>query len=452
MVVLSIDRQKLSHISRTERTKFVELRPRSAAMWQQAKHSMPNGVPMSWMRYFYDAPPLFVDRGRGAHFWDVDGREYSDFNIADMSMFCGYAPEPIVDAVSRRVGLGSQFMLANEDALWVAEELARRYGRPKWQFTLSASQSNVEALRVARAATGRDKVLLFDGKYHGHFDDALVQLRDGHLEPEEPGLPPGLAGRTKIVQVNDVEALEQALAPRDVAAVLTEPALTNVVGLLLPEPGFHEALRDQTRATGTVLVLDETHTQVTGPGGLTQSWGLDPDIVTLGKSIAGGIPLGAYGMIEALASVHERPVAVHDGHPPVASGGTLFGNPLSMAASRAALAEVLTNEAYVRTQTLGQKLADGISSCIKAEWLPWSVQRLGPRSGTTFAPALPRNALEAYAASDLELSHTMSIYLANRGVWEALIRAGPTCSIPATREDVDRYLEGYRSFVGELTA
>jgi len=246
-------------------------------------------------------------------------------------------------------------------------------------------------------------------------------------------------------------ALEQALAPRDVAAVLTEPALTNVVGLLLPEPGFHDALRDQTRTTGTVLVLDETHTQVTGAGGLTQSWELDPDIVTLGKSIAGGIPLGAYGMSEPLASVHERPVAAHDGHPPVASGGTLFGNPLSMAAAKAALGEVLMDEAYAHTQALGQRLADGMAGCIAAAGLPWSVQRLGPRSGTTFAPALPRNALEAYAASDLELSHTMSIYLANRGIWEALIGAGPTCSIPATREDVDLYLDGYRSFVEELT-
>lgn len=447
-----VDRAAFERLDMGERARFVQMRPRSAALWARARHSMPNGVPMSWMRCFFDAPPVFVDEGRGSRFRDVDGIEYSDFNIADISMFCGYAPPPVVEAVARQMARGSQFMLPNGDALWVAEELGRRYNLPKWQFTLSASQANLEAIRVARAATGRDKVLLFDGKYHGHIDDVLVDLRDGALVPEEPGLPDGVAKRVTIVQWNDAEAVAAALAGTDVAVVLTEPALTNVIGLLLPEPGFHDAIREITRQTGTVLAYDETHTQVMGPGGLTRMWGLDPDIVTLGKSIAAGVPLGAYGMTNSLAAVCERADIIADGHPAVATGGTLFGNPLSMAAARAALAEVLTDEAYSHSQDLGARLASGISAAITTAGLPWRALHLGPRSGTTFGPTIPRNALEAYAVRDLALMHGLSIYLANRGVWEGLVGAGPTCSVVTTVEDVERYLDAYRGFVDEVAA
>jgi glutamate-1-semialdehyde 2,1-aminomutase len=222
-----IDRDRLERLNDRERRRFLEQRPRSAVLWTHAKRSMPNGVPMSWMRVFYDLPPVFVHEGAGARFRDIDGHEYSDFNIADISMFCGYAPAPVVKAVSRRVARGSQFMLAGADSVWVAEELARRYRRPKWQFTLSASQANTEAIRVARVLTGRDKVLVFDGKYHGHFDEALVELKHGRRVPEEPGLPHDVTERTKIVQFNDLDAVRLALEPRDVAIVLTEPALTN---------------------------------------------------------------------------------------------------------------------------------------------------------------------------------------------------------------------------------
>jgi glutamate-1-semialdehyde aminotransferase len=356
-----------------------------------------------------------------------------------------------VEAVARRVRDGSQFMLPTDEATDVAELLAARYGQPKWQFTLSASQANVEALRIARAVTGRSKVLLFDGKYHGHFDDALVELRAGQLEAEEPGLPPGLAERTKIVQFNDIDAVRHALEPGDVAAVLTEPALTNVVGLLQPDVGFHEDLRQAATDTRTLLVLDETHTQVYGPGGLTKAWQLHPDIITLGKSIAAGIPLGAYGMTNDVAAVLEGPLASFDGHPPVATGGTLFGNPVSMAAARATLAHVLTDAAYAHARRLGSRLANGLQAAIERTRLPWSVHRLGPRSGVHYAPQLPRNAIDAYQARDVRLAHTIALYLANRGVWDALVGAGPTCSIAATTADVDIYIGAFASFVEELT-
>ena len=445
-----VSRERLLAVRDREYVAFERSHTKSLALWRRASASMPNGVPMSWMRVFYDLPPVYAAEGRGSRFWDVDGNEYADFNIADMSMFCGYAPEPVVEAVARAVARGSQFMLATEDACWVAEELARRWSLPMWQFTLSASQANVEAIRVARAATGRDKVLLFDGKYHGHFDEALVQLKDGRTVPEEPGLPRDVTDRTRIVQFNDVDAVRLALEPRDIALVLAEPVLTNVVGLLQPEPGFHEQLRELTRQAGTLLAYDENHTQVVGSGGLTKRLGLDPDIVTMGKAVAGGIPMGAYGMTTTVAALLTAAESPGDGHPSVATGGTLFGNPVSVAASRAALTHILTEDAYAHTHRLGEQLASAIEGSLRSAGLPWVTHRLGPRTGTSFTPVAPRNALEAAAVADPLLTHTAWAYLANRGVWEALIGAGPTCSIPATSADVGRYAEAFDSFVHEI--
>lgn len=349
MQALGIDRERLASLKTREDAAFAGTHSASQARWEQAKPVMPNGVPMSWHRTSFDHIPIFVDEGQGGHFRDVDGNDYADFNIADMSMFAGYGPAPVVEAVSRRVARGSQFLLPNEDAIWVAEELGRRYGMPKWQFTLSATHANTEVIRVARVATGRDKVLFFDGKYHGHFDETLVTLEDGRLTPEEMGLPRDVTRKTAIVQFNDPDGLRAALEGGEIAVVITEPALTNNVGLLLPQEGFHEGLRDITRETGTLLALDETHTQVVGAGGLTRLWGLRPDFVTVGKSIASGIPLGAYGMTEDVASVLERPGGRDDEKPVVATGGTLFGNALSMAAARATMGDVLTPDAYAHT-------------------------------------------------------------------------------------------------------
>jgi glutamate-1-semialdehyde 2,1-aminomutase len=448
-----IDRSKLHAIKAREDAAFVAARPRSAELWARGRASMPNGVPMSWLRTSYDHPPLFVAEGQGSHFRDADGIDYADFNIADMSMFGGYAPAPVVEAVARRASQGTQFLLPNEDSLWVAEELARRYRLPKWQFTLSATAANTEAIRTARVLTGRQKVLFFEGKYHGHFDDALVEPgEDGMLVPEESGLPSDVTRRTKVVPFNDPGALRAALEPRDVAIVITEPALTNNVGLLLPVDGFHAQLRSITRETGTILAYDETHTQVVGPGGLTAMWDLGPDLITIGKSIAGGIPLGAYGMSDEVAAVLERPTGRSDEADQVATGGTLFGNPLSMAAARATMGEVLTDDAYIHTRALGSRLADGLEKAIAEAGLPWTTHRFWPRSGVTYAPRMPRNAREASATKDVELIVTARVYLANRGVWEAIVGAGPTCSVPADRDDVDRYLDAYGSLLRELTS
>ncbi len=450
----TVDRRLVKSLKDREDARFLAEHPRSAALLERGRASMPNGVPMAWHVGSYHHVPPWVAEGRGARFTDVDGHTFSDFNIADMSMFCGYAPEPLVRAVSERIARGSQFLLPTEDAIVVSEELARRYGLPKWQYTLSATHANTEAIRVARVATGRDKVLLFDGKYHGHFDAALVERGEGGvLVPEERGLPRAVVDGTVLIPFNDPTALAAALESHEVAVVLTEPALTNNFGLILPDEGFHAALRRATRETGTLLAYDETHTQVVGPGGLTAAWGLEPDFVTIGKSIAGGVPFGAWGMTDAIAAV-----LVQDKGPDgeranlVATGGTLFGNALSMAAARATMLEVLTPEAYARTGRLGARLANGMRAAVERAGLPWHIHHLGPRAGYTFRPTPVRTADEARACADDLLTRLIRVWLANRGVWEAIVGAGPVCPVPAENEDVDAYLAAWDELLEALVA
>jgi glutamate-1-semialdehyde 2,1-aminomutase len=449
----TVDHRLVREIKNREDERFRARHPRSIAMLERAGKVMPNGVPMAWQVGSYHHPPLWVAEGRGARFTDVDGHTYSDFNIADMSMFCGYAPEALARAVAERMERGHQFLLPTEDSIVVSEELARRYGLPKWQYTLSASQANTEAIRIARVVTGRDRVLLFDGKYHGHFDQALVELGPGGtLVPEERGLQRDVVAQTVIVSWNDPSALMAALESRDIALVLTEPALTNNFGLILPDSGFHGALRQLTRETGTLLALDETHTQVVGPGGLTRMWGLDPDLVTSGKSIAGGVPFGAWGMTEAIAEVMLQ-VKGADGERSdlIATGGTLFGNALSMAAARATMLEILTPAAYSHAHHLGTRLAEGMRAGVERVGLPWHIHHLGPRAGYTFRREAARNAAQARECRDDLLTRLIRIWLANRGVWEAIVGAGPVAPIPASVADVDAYLGAWNQLLDALS-
>jgi len=409
-------------------------------MIARAREHMPNGTPMVWMA-FYDQL-VYIDHGEGAGFTDVDGLGYVDFNASDMAMFCGHANPAIVAAIAARAARSTQFLLPTEESVTVAEELARRYPVGQWQFTLSATQANTEAIRLARAATGREVIVLFQGHYHGHFEEGLVDLDGEQVAAVERGLSKGVTGRVRIAQFNDAGTVAAALEPGDVALVLTEPAMTNNIHLLAPEPGWHAELRDLTRRHGTLLGLDETHTNVVGPGGATGMWHLDPDILTIGKAVAGGLPMGAYGVTTELAE--HLDVARN-----VATGGTLFGNPLSAAAARAALTEVLVPGAYAHTSALGGELADGIEAAIGAAGLPWTVIRLGPRSGQWYGPR-PRTGAEAYALTDGLLTRLIRVWLANRGIWEALPGAGPTVPVPATSADVARYLDAYAELLAEL--
>jgi glutamate-1-semialdehyde 2,1-aminomutase len=269
-----------------------------------------------------------------------------------------------------------------------------------------------------------------------------VDVADGQPRAVQRGLSKGVTGRVRIAQFNDPATLRAALAPGDVALVLTEPAMTNYVHLLLPQPGWHQALREATRGHGALLAIDETHTHVVGPGGATGMWGLDPDIVTIGKAVAGGLPMGAYGVSAGLGE--------HlDAERNVATGGTLFGNPLSAAASKAALTEVLVPGAYRHTAELGGELADGIEAAIRAAGLPWTAIRFGPRSGQWYGPE-PRTGAGAHELTDGLLTRLIRIWLANRGIWEALPGAGPTVPVPAARADVARYVNAYAELLAEL--
>jgi glutamate-1-semialdehyde aminotransferase len=439
-----LDRTLIAKLHEEELARFRAERPRTLALIERARAHMPGGVPMAWMATDNDQP-VYIDVGEGPGFIDVDGHRYLDVNASDMAMFGGHANPAIVRAVTDRAARSTQFLLPTEDSIAVAEELARRYpAQTHWQFTLSATQANTEAIRLARAVTGREVVILFQGHYHGHFEEAVVDLGEGGVtEPYQRGLSKGVTGRVRIAQFNDPDALAAALAPGDVAIVLTEPAMTNRIHLLEPASGWHDALRAQTRAAGVVLAIDETHTHVVGEHGATGRFGLDPDIVTIGKAVAGGIPMGAWGMTPTLAdeAQPERDIA---------TGGTLFGNPLSAAAARAALTEVLVPEAYAHAAGLGADLADGIEAAIAEAGLPWTTIRFGPRSGQWYGPQ-PRTGADAFALTDDLVTGLLRVWMGNRGVWEALPGAGPTMPIPASREDVERYLDAYAGFLQAIT-
>ena len=380
---VGVDRGRLAALTAREADAFASVRPRSRELAERARGSLLGGVPMTWMMRWAGPYPLFLAEARGARVVDVDGHEYVDLCLGDTGAMAGHAPEPVVRAVAERAAAGITAMLPTEDAAWAGEELARRFGLPLWQFTLSATDANRFAIRICRAVTGRPKILVFNGCYHGTVDETFATLRDDGsvgVRPGNVGPPVDPALTTKVVELNDLDALAAALTPGDVACVLAEPALTNI-GIVLPEPTFHDALRELTRRTGTLLVIDETHTFSAGPGGYTAANGLEPDLLTIGKAIGGGVPVGAFGVTEELAG---RALAQADAdYEDVGGvGGTLAGNALSLAAVRATLGEVLTEEAFARMLSLGERLADGVAAGIAAAGMPWHVTRLGAGRST----------------------------------------------------------------------
>ena len=448
--VTGIDPERLKQLHERENERFVTDRPRSMAFTERAHRTMPRGVPMSWMDDLYDHPPLWISHGEGASFTDVDGHTYLDMYIADMSAFCGHAPPAVAEAVAQRISRGSQFLLPTEVAIPLAEHLVARYGMPKWQFTLSATQANIEVIRLARQVTGREVVLLFDAKYHGHADTTLVVLEDGQIVPEYGGVLPSIAKQVRVVQFNDVDALDRALEPGDVALVLTEAAMTNA-GFIQPKDGFHDHLRRVTHETGTLLAIDETHTLVCSYGGLTRLWNLQPDFLTVGKSIAGGVPLGAYGMTNAIATYMSSPddpnVVSGAIVGEVATGGTLFANPPSLVAGLTALTHVLTEEAFERTAGLGDRLADGLRASFEHWRLPWSVTQLGGHACYFFVRTPPADGATSRDADDPHLRALIRIFMANRGVWESGWWLGPTVSVAHNTDDVSRYLAVFDTFL-----
>lgn len=444
-------RQKLQALYAQESAVLVERIPRSRGLSKRAGRQMPRAVPMGWMAGLYRHPPVWVAEAAGHEFVDVDGNRYLDFNLGDMSVVAGFTHPVLSATIARQAAIGVQYLLPTPDAVTVCDELRRRFHLPYWQFTLSASTANQEVIRLARLATGRSGLLMFDGKYHGHLVETLWSDEDGMLVPELlTGTP--VPQDTRVVAFNDAEAVEKALKTEKFALVLGEPALTNC-GTVLPEPGFWAAVRRACDASGTLLALDETHTQFDAFGGLTHNLEVRPDIVSGGKGIAGGIPIGAYGMSETLAEVMtEHPEDDVSDVPGLATGGTLFANALSMACAAGMLTGVFDEAGYRRGADLGTRLSDGLDALFARHRLPWRATRLGLRSGYCLGSAWPRDAAEAHERSDHLFADTRKVFFANRGIWDSIASAGPHVGFQHTAADIDRYLDVADDFLGHLAS
>ncbi len=445
-----IDRNRLASLSEAENERFRAAHPRSAELFERARHSLLDGVPMNWMVEWASPFPLFVDEASGARFRCVDGHEYVDFCLGDTGAMAGHGPAATIAAVERQMRRGITHMLPTEDAIAAGEELGRRFGLPYWQFTMTATDANRFSIRLARQATGRSKIVVHDHCYHGSVDETFATLDpDGKVIASDGSVGPPVdpALTTRVVPFNDVAALDRALADEDVAAVLVEPALTNV-GIVLPEPGYHEALREITRRTGTILIIDETHTICAGPGGMTGRDGLEPDMLVIGKTIGGGIPAGTYGMTESIAE-HVR-ATMPERTDVGGVGGTLAGYALSLAAIRATLGEVLTDDAFGRMIPLAQRWEAGVNDVIASRGMPWHVTRLGARAEYHFMATPPRDGAEQAAHADPALERYLHLAVMNRGVLMTPFHNMALMSPVTTAADIDRHTEVFAQAVDAL--
>jgi glutamate-1-semialdehyde 2,1-aminomutase len=409
-------------------------------------------VPMTWMNKKAGGFPLYFDHAHGNRLTDIDGHEYIDFALGDTGAMAGHSPAPVVEAIIERATAGGlTTMLPTEDAEWVGAELSRRFGMDAWSFALTATDANRWAIRLVRALTDRPKILFHSYCYHGSVDESLIVAGpdgDGISRPGNVGAPTDVTQTSRVAEFNDIEGLERQLAHGDVAAVLIEPALTNI-GIVLPEPGYHEAVRRLTRQYGALLIIDETHTFSAGPGGATRAWGLEPDIVVIGKAIGGGIPSAAYGLSAGLS---ERALARTDldlvdmG----GVGGTLAGNPLSIAATRATLEHVLTDAAFETMIATAGRFTAGIQRVIDEYRLPWSISQLGARAEYRFATPYPRTGTAAHAAADADLEDFLHLYLANRGILLTPFHNMALMAPETSTADVEAHLDVFGAAIREL--
>ena len=450
----AIDRVRLTAALEDERALHVQRSPRSKALYDQADHLF-GRVPMTWMNKWAGGHPIYLATARGNRITDVDGCEYVDFALGDTGAMAGHSPEATVKAVQQRIGVegGITTMMPSADAEWVAADLTRRFGLPLWSFALTATDANRWALRLARMVTDRPRVAAFSYCYHGSVDETFVQMGpDGETQIRQGnvGAPSAITDTTRAVEFNDLASVERALAHGDVAVLIMEPALTNI-GIVLPEAGFLEGVTDLCRQHGTLLLIDETHTISAGPGGCTRAWGLDPDILVIGKSIGGGIPSGAYGITERIAEmVKDHPDA--DLIDVGGVGGTLAGNVLSTAAMRATLEEVLTDAAFEHMIALATRFTEGVEETLVAFDVPWSISQLGARAEYRFARPAPRTGTESAHAEDEDLDEYLHLFMANRGVLMTPFHNMALMCPTTTATDVDLHTTLFAEAVRRLVA
>ena len=446
-----INRTRLAQLRIKEDARFLSLHPKSGELFEQGKASMPGGVPMSWMAKWPGAYPVFVESAKGARFADVDGNTYIDFCLGDTGSMTGHSPDATVAAICEQVGKGITSMLPTQDAAIVSGELARRFGLPLWQFTVSATDANRHVIRYSRMITGRSKIVVIDRCYHGSVDESFATLdtagntvaREGNI-----GAPIALDQTTRVVEFNDIAGMEKALAHGDVAAILMEPAMTNV-GIVLPQVGYLEAVQILAKKYGTILIIDETHTISVGPGGMTADRGLKPDFLTIGKAIGGGIPTGTFGMTQKMADDIARLVEleiIDTG----GIGGTLAGSAFSLAAMRATLSDVLTQKNFDHMINLGTRWSDGVDSAIDEFDLPWTVNRLGARGEYMFAKLAPVTGAEANNAGDFELEQYIHLRMLNDGFLITPFHNMALMCPDTTAADVDAHTKAFRSMCSEL--
>jgi len=447
----SFDRTKLNELLIDEEALFHKTHPKSYELYQRARKSLHGGVPMLWMIRWAGSFPVFVEEAKGAHFTDVDGNEYIDFCLGDTGAMTGHSPDATVNAIKQQILKGITLMLPYKDVIWVGEELQRRFKLPYWQFALTATDANRFALRMARTITERSKILVFNYCYHGSVDETLITLDEegtpmSRLNNMGPQVDPRYT--TKVIEFNYIAAVETALSAQDVAAVLAEPVMTNI-GIIHPDPGYHDALRELTRKYGTYLIIDETHTICAGPGGYTASHGLQPDFLTIGKPLAGGVPAAVYGFTQEVGQAFTERLDVDDADVG-GIGGTLAGNALSVAAMKATLQNVLTDEFYKKAIALQECFTEGVERVIKEFELPWIVKRLGNRSEYWFRSIPPRNGGEAFAAIDHELDRYMHLFTLNRGILMTPFHNMALISPEITQADVDYHTKVFREAVTSL--